>query len=119
MVTASAQTFAVPPDLYANLQEIGRYVEDDADGEIDTPRTAALRIFANDFIEQHREAFEEKGDGQVVYIGNDEEGGEDDALGDGGTGDTVEQEDEAEDAESSGTGTNMTFSLSDGPTDSQ
>lgn len=58
---------AVGEETASELAEIGRYLQDQADGEIEHPRVTAVNMLVSGFLEEHGDKFEEKG-GTHVFL---------------------------------------------------
>lgn len=72
-VVGSTTAVHVPSRIAANLEEIGRHVDDSIEEDIDNPRTAALRMFVTDYTEQFSDQFREKDDGVYIYDGGNDD----------------------------------------------
>lgn len=72
-VVGSTTAIHVPSRIAANLEEIGRQIDDEIDEDIDDPRTAALRMFVTDYMDQFGDQFQEKDDGLYVYDGGSDD----------------------------------------------
>jgi len=89
-------------DPQVDLSEIGRHMAAQMDEKVGHPRNYAIQVLGMEYIEDHREDFDIKNNGQIVFTGGDstkmgipEDYGEDDS----------EDEDDGK----------MTFSMSEGP----
>jgi hypothetical protein len=69
--TKSTKTIGMPAPLAANIEEIGRHLDDLANGDLQAPRTAALELFIESYVNDYPEAFDEKDDALYVYTGGD------------------------------------------------
>jgi len=99
----------VPKPTASNLHEIGRFLESESGEEIERPRTVALEMLVDEFLDEHRQYFSRKEpaeEGELphfVYRGDvsssdsDEKGASDDGR-------------EKQDTEG-----HLSFSLQDGP----
>lgn len=72
-VSSSTKSIHIPSPLAANIEEIARHIDDLHDRELDAPRNAALRMFANDHINQYADQFEQKDDDLYIYTGGNDD----------------------------------------------
>lgn len=68
-------TVSVPKPIASDLREIGRYIEDTSNEEIEKPRNTALKLLVDEFIQEHKGQFirkepaEEEEISRHVYVG--------------------------------------------------
>lgn len=69
--TQQRTEISLTSEMSSNLEEIGRWIDYHAEGDVERPRESALVMFVNDFIDQHDDEFRDMGEGQFVFIGDE------------------------------------------------
>ncbi len=72
MRTKDMNSLRVPSRIASTVREIGRHIEDEADEDIPNPESVVVRILASEYVEQHKDLFEEVADHQYQYVGGRE-----------------------------------------------
>ena len=58
-------------DPQVDLSEIGRHMAAQMDKKVGHPLNYAIQVLGGNYIEDHREDFDIKSNGQIVFIGGD------------------------------------------------
>lgn len=61
----------LPNTTASNVEEIGRHLDDIADGDLDAPMTAAVQLFVDTYTDEYPDLFGDKGEGQILYVGGE------------------------------------------------
>lgn len=67
----STTSLRVSNHTASNIEEIGRHLKDISDGELDTPKNAALEMFVHEYVAEYEHLFDRKTENQYLYVGGD------------------------------------------------
>ena len=59
------------PKVLSNFEEVSRHIAASIDDDVPHPDQFAIRRFIQQYIQAHREDFEDKGEGRYIFHGGD------------------------------------------------